>query len=77
MTERLNDRLFSAFIGGWFTGVLAGTFYGGFYWEHLHVEFGRAVLVAVTTAQGVSLLISTIIIRKIEAELRGTGEGGQ
>ena len=61
----LNDRLFLAFPAGWFAGLIAGIVWASFHWEALKPELGRTLLIAVTTSQAVTLLLTTLIIRRI------------
>lgn len=61
---QVNDRLFFPFVAGWFVGIVAGGIYGGFYWDDLKVELGRTVLVAVTTSQFATLLLTTLVVRR-------------
>lgn len=61
----VNDRLFMAFPAGWLAGVIAGTAYGIYGWFDLQRELGRTLLVAVTASQIITLLLTTLIVRRI------------
>jgi hypothetical protein len=62
--EQMNDRLFMAFPSGWFVGIILGAVYAGFHWNNLPPELGRTLLVAVTSSQVTTLLLTMRIIRK-------------
>lgn len=64
-SSMVNDRIFMAFPFGWFAGVVGGAVYAAYHWHNLHHEFGRTLLVAVTLSQAVTLLMVTLIVRRI------------
>lgn len=63
--SEVNDYLFMAFPLGWGAGLIAGMIYAGFQWDNLQAELGRTLLVAVTTAQGVTLAYVTLKVRRL------------
>lgn len=62
---KVNDRLFMSFPIGWFAGLGAGTTWAGFHWNNLQVELGRTLLAAVTVGQLTTLLLVTLMVRRI------------
>lgn len=63
--SEFNDRLFIAFPLGWFAGLAAGTAWAIYGWTDLQRELGRVLLMAVTVSQIVTLLIVTLLVRRI------------
>jgi len=63
MAASINDRLFPAFVAGWFAGVVCGAVYGSFHWHSLQIEMGRLILLSVTISQVVTLIWSSRIVR--------------
>jgi hypothetical protein len=65
ISSKLNDRLFLCFPAGFITGMIVGTTWAAFHRDNLQVEWVRSLLAGVTVSQLTTLLLTSIVVRKL------------